>query len=162
MPPGRDEATSLLSDVIVVYVYQLRSSLRGPGMPGPYKLGYFSMTCAWPPAAAIFCAAEPLNLCACTVNFLARSPRPSTLMGAFATRTSPRSRSTSGVTHDPASKTSPSVSRFTTAYSTLNGLWNPRFGTRRCSGIWPPSKPRLNRKPERDLAPLVPRDAVLP
>jgi hypothetical protein len=37
-----------------------------------------------------------------------------------------------------------SVSRFTTSYSTRNGLWKPRFGTRRCSGIWPPSNPRLN------------------
>src|SRR5579864_4036823 len=83
-------------------------------------------------------------------------------MGAFATRTRPRSRSTSGVTADPASKTSPRVSRLTTAYSTRKGLVNPRLGTRRCSGIWPPSKPRLVRKPDRDLAPFVPRAAVLP
>src|SRR3989442_14108 len=58
--------------------------------------------------------------------------------------------------------TSLSVSRLTTSYSTRNGLWNPRLGTRRCSGIWPPSNPRLNLKPERDFAPLCPRPAVLP
>ncbi len=38
----------------------------------------------------------------------------------------------------------------------------PRLGTRRWSGIWPPSNPRLKRNPERDFAPLLPRDAVLP
>src|SRR6202011_5634005 len=55
-----------------------------------------------------------------------------------------------------------SVSRFTTSYSMRNGLWKPRFGTRRWSGIWPPSNPRLNLKPDRDFAPLWPRPAVLP
>src|SRR5262249_35797757 len=33
---------------------------------------------------------------------------------------------------------------------------------RRCSGIWPPSNPRLNLNPDRDLAPLCPRPAVFP
>src|SRR4029450_1664204 len=88
-------------------------------------------------------------------------PRASTF-----TRTSlctrPRSRSSSGVTSTPASKRSDSVSRLTTLYSSRNGLWKPRFGTRRCSGIWPPSKPRLCLKPERDFAPLWPGPAVLP
>src|SRR5262245_27951479 len=41
-------------------------------------------------------------------------------------------------------------------------LWKPRFGTRRCSGIWPPSNPRLCLNPDRDFAPLWPRPAVLP
>src|SRR6188508_2592757 len=75
---------------------------------------------------------------------------------------SPASRSSSGVTTVPSSNRSASVSRLTTAYSVRKLLWNPRFGTRRCSGIWPPSKPRLNLKPERDCAPLCPRPAVLP
>src|SRR5262249_51452449 len=75
---------------------------------------------------------------------------------------SPASRSDSGVTTPPASNFSPSVSMLTTSYSTRNGLWKPRLGTRRCSGIWPPPKPRLNLKPDRDLAPLCPRPAVLP
>jgi len=38
----------------------------------------------------------------------------------------------------------------------------PRFGSRRCSGIWPPSKPTLWKPPERDFWPLLPRPAVLP
>src|SRR3970040_1653768 len=33
---------------------------------------------------------------------------------------------------------------------------------RRCSGMWPPSKPRLNLYPERDCAPLWPRPACVP
>src|SRR3954463_13926745 len=40
-------------------------------------------------------------------------------------------------------------------------LLKPRFGRRRCSGIWPPSKP-LMRTPERAVWPLPPRPAVLP
>jgi hypothetical protein len=39
---------------------------------------------------------------------------------------------------------------------------NPRFGTRRCNGIWPPSNPRINRAPDRDHCPLWPRVDVLP
>src|SRR5205823_144494 len=74
----------------------------------------------------------------------------------------PCSRSRSGVTSMPASNRAAIVSRFTTSYSTRKGLWKPRFGTRRCSGIWPPSNPRLCLKPERDFAPLCPRPAVLP
>src|SRR4051794_19456900 len=40
-------------------------------------------------------------------------------------------------------------------------LVKPRFGRRRCSGIWPPSKP-LMRTPDRAVWPLPPRPAVLP
>ena len=40
-------------------------------------------------------------------------------------------------------------------------LRKPRFGRRRCSGIWPPSKP-LMRTPERAVWPLPPRPPVLP
>src|SRR5262249_35244840 len=115
-----------------------------------------------PPAAAIFSAAFPLNLCACTVSFLPTSPRARTLIRVAPPGTIPFSRSRSGVTTVPASNFAPSVSRLTTSYATRNGLWKPRFGTRRCSGIWPPSNPRLNLKPERDFAPLCPRPAVLP
>ena len=67
----------------------------------------YPITSATPPAAAIFSAAEPLNLCARTVNCFVRSPRPRTFTFAFARRTRPRSRSSSGVTDDPASNTSP-------------------------------------------------------
>src|SRR3954463_14983367 len=89
------------------------------------------------------------------------SPRARTLIEPERP-TRPRSRSSSGVTSVPASKRSAIASRLTTSYSTRNGLWKARFGTRRCSGIGPPSKPRLNLKPDRDFAPLWPRPAVLP
>src|SRR6185295_14132223 len=115
-----------------------------------------------PPAAAIFSAAFPLNRCARTVSALSISPRPRTFSRALAPLISRCSASSSAVTTVPASNRAPSVSRLTTSYSTRNGLWNPRLGTRRCSGIWPPSNPRLCLKPERDFAPLWPRPAVLP
>src|SRR6476660_8267556 len=40
-------------------------------------------------------------------------------------------------------------------------LLKPRFGKRRCSGIWPPSNP-LMATPVRAFWPLTPRPAVLP
>src|SRR6516225_3603236 len=89
-------------------------------------------------------------------------PRASTLTLTVPPDTSPRARRTSGVTSVPASNTRARESRLTTAYATRNGLWKPRFGTRRCRGIWPPSNPRLNLKPDRDFAPLWPRPAVFP
>src|SRR5262245_59688819 len=53
-------------------------------------------------------------------------------------------------------------SRFTIWYSVRKMLVKPRLGKRRCSGIWPPSKPRRRREPERDPCPLWPRVEVLP
>src|SRR5271154_1202654 len=41
-------------------------------------------------------------------------------------------------------------------------LVKPRLGRRRCSGIWPPSKPRIRLEPEREPWPLWPRVEVLP
>src|SRR6476646_5941988 len=41
-------------------------------------------------------------------------------------------------------------------------LVNPRLGRRRCSGICPPSKPRIMREPLRERWPLWPRVEVLP
>src|SRR5215213_3170480 len=52
-------------------------------------------------------------------------------------------------------------SRLISANSSRKMLLNPRFGSRRCSGIWPPSKP-LMRTPERAVWPLPPRPACLP
>ena len=113
------------------------------GAGGPLLRGGRSVS-ALPPAAWIFSAALPLNLSAWTVSAIAISPRPSTLTGSlWLLETRPRSRSTSGVTVAPASNAAASVSRLITTYSVRNGLWKPRFGTRRCSGIWPPSKPRF-------------------
>src|SRR5690606_16709701 len=52
--------------------------------------------------------------------------------------------------------------RFTISYTLRNGLWNPRFGTRLCSGIWPPSNHGCVLPPVRALWPLCPRPLVLP
>src|SRR5947209_11240831 len=52
-------------------------------------------------------------------------------------------------------------SRLTSANSSRKILVKPRLGSRRCSGIWPPSKP-LMRTPERAVWPLPPRPPVLP
>ena len=41
-------------------------------------------------------------------------------------------------------------------------LLKPLFGTRLCSGIWPPSKPGRTPPPERAFWPLWPLPAVLP
>src|SRR5580700_11010443 len=51
--------------------------------------------------------------------------------------------------------------RLTSLMSLAEGLTKPRFGKRRCSGIWPPSKP-LMRTPERAVWPLPPRPDCLP
>src|SRR6185369_5810556 len=78
-----------------------------PGLVArPY---YASSTSTVPPAAAIFSAALPLNLCARTVSFFETSPRASTLILPLL-RTRPRSRSSSGVTTVSASNRSAIVS----------------------------------------------------
>src|SRR5271169_4000388 len=51
--------------------------------------------------------------------------------------------------------------RLTSLRSRGEGGVKPRFGRRRCSGIWPPSKP-LMRTPERAVWPLPPRPDCLP
>src|ERR1019366_4104161 len=52
-------------------------------------------------------------------------------------------------------------SRLISANSSRKMLLKPRFGKRRCSGIWPPSKP-LMATPVRAFWPLTPRPPVLP
>src|SRR5690606_4891604 len=59
----------------------------------------------------------------------------------------------------------PSLSSWASVTSALNfseADLKPRLGRRRCSGIWPPSKPTLWKPPARDFWPLWPRPAVLP
>src|SRR5277367_3667734 len=51
--------------------------------------------------------------------------------------------------------------RLTSLYLICTGGVKPRFGRRRCRGIWPPSKP-LMRTPERAVWPLPPRPDCLP
>src|SRR6185436_14407664 len=68
-----------------------------PGlMARPYT--YAPSTSTVPPAAAIFSAALPLNLCARTVSFFETSPRARIFTGRLPPPTRPRSRSRSGVT----------------------------------------------------------------
>src|SRR5271163_2427542 len=69
---------------------------------------------------------------------------------------------TSFSTVNSVSPSSAIRSRLTTVYSVRKILVNPRLGKRRCSGIWPPSKPRIMREPERERCPLCPRAEVLP
>src|SRR5690349_1387674 len=117
------------------------------------------MTSALPPALVIFSCADLENLCACTFTFFLSSPSPRTFTSApsFA---SPALTSESSVTS--ASPSSAMRSRLRMVYSVRKILLKPRFGRRRCSGIWPPSKPRIMRDPERERWPLWPRPEVLP
>src|SRR5271157_5623803 len=117
-------------------------------------------TSTLPPAFSIFSWADLENLWARTVMALENSPWPSTFTGDFLELTTPALRSSSGVISlSPRLASRP---RFTTSYSVLKMLVKPRLGRRRCSGIWPPSKPRMMREPLRDLWPLWPRVEVLP
>ena len=73
----------------------------------------------------------------------------------------PALRSTSGVmVVSPSSGQRSPDSR--SMYSWRKILVKPRLGMRRCSGIWPPSKPRIMREPLRERWPLWPRVEVLP
>src|SRR5207244_10438881 len=66
------------------------------------------------------------------------------------------------------SRSTSSAASFCRSASVISALYfsetdlKPRLGRRRCSGIWPPSKPTLWKPPERDFSPLWPRPAVLP
>src|SRR5580698_8029581 len=93
------------------------------------------------------------------VSALESSPSPRILTGCLVLMT-PALRKTSGVmvvSPRPASR-----SRFTMLNSLRKMLVKPRLGMRRCSGIWPPSKPRIIREPLRERWPLWPRVEVLP
>ena len=76
-------------------------------------------------------------------------------------RTSPAPRSAAASTTSRRQQPSRSPT-LTSANSRRKGLVKPNFGRRRCSGIWPPSKPSKRMLPERAFWPLPPRPAVLP
>src|SRR5215470_9619988 len=120
---------------------------------------HYCKTSNLPPALVIFSWADLENLCACTVIADLSSPSPRTLTGCLVLMT-PASRKTSGVI--VVSPRFASDSRFTIEYSLRKMLLKPRFGMRRCSGIWPPSNPRNMREPLRERWPLCPRVEVLP
>src|SRR5690349_10901206 len=120
---------------------------------------HYCSTSVLPPALVIFSCADLENLCACTVIAVVNSPSPRILTRRLALA-SPAFCNTSGLivfSPSPAS-----LSRFTTLNSSRKMLVKPRFGKRRCNGIWPPSKPRSRREPLRERWPLCPRVEVLP
>src|SRR3954452_10502663 len=114
-----------------------------------------------PPAAVIFSAADDEKACACTCTSTPpRSPVPRTLTGR-PRRTAPASARLSGLIEPPWGNSAAIRSRLTTWNTTLFRFLNPdSFGSRMCSGVWPPSKrgETLPRAP----VPLVPRPALLP
>src|SRR5579863_7511655 len=112
---------------------------------------HYCKTSILPPALVIFSSAVLENLCACTVMATVSSPSPRILTGCLALIT-PALRSTSGVIGE-FSNSSPKAtrrSRLTMLNSLRKMLVKPRLGMRRCSGIWPPSKPRIRRIPVRE------------
>src|SRR5207244_421162 len=114
-----------------------------------------------PPACSIFERAEADTVTPFTLNLRCTSPMPSSLMGWSGRRTNPAPNSVSGVTSAPSASW-PRWRTFTTCAACLNGFVKPRFGMRRMSGIWPPSKPGRTLPPWRAVWPLPPRPAVLP
>src|SRR5690606_19764405 len=109
-----------------------------------------------PPAASIFARAPALTACARTVIFRPIRPSPRIFTGRPLPRSTSRwLASTSGVIVSSSRRSR--SRRFTISYTLRNGLWNPRFGTRLCSGIWPPSNHGCVLPPVRALWPLCPR-----
>src|SRR5262249_22295 len=90
-----------------------------------------------PPAASIFSRAVLEKASARTASLVVSSPPPSTLT-FMPLRTMPWATRDSGVTSPSKPSSAPTL---ITVYSVRKMLVNPRFGTRRTSGIWPPSKP---------------------
>src|SRR6266545_3497979 len=113
-----------------------------------------------PPAASIAAFAPFVTPTPVSLTAFASSPDLITF-AAFATDgTTPAALSASR-SMSPTGIRARSESR-TCAVSSFARDTNPRLGNRRCSGIWPPSKPTLWKPPERDFWPLWPRPAVLP
>src|SRR3569623_301876 len=99
--------------------------------------------------------------------FALNSPLPNSFTPSCARRIRPAftiaSTSIAALTSSlPASIAVCTLSRLISLSLSAKGvLRKPRFGRRRCSGIWPPSKP-LMRTPVRAVWPLPPRPPVLP
>src|SRR6195952_3743155 len=116
-----------------------------------------------PPAASIAFCAVAENAWALTSNLAFSSPRPRIFTRSFL-ETKPCSFKVAKSIAETlcSSANFCKASRLTLAYSTRLGFLKPTFGTRRCNGIWPPSKPILVLLPEREPAPLWPRVDVPP
>src|ERR1039457_2170241 len=134
-----------------------------PSLPKPLAYARGSVppiTPASPPAALIFSSADFENRCASTRSLRVNWPDPRTFNPSWSFLMTPCSRRWSGVNVSPSSFSS--LSRLMIAYCFLKIFVKPRLGKRRCSGIWPPSKPRFWPKPVPARCPLLPRVAVLP
>src|SRR5262249_29809271 len=121
-----------------------------------------SISSADPPACSSLDLAAAENACAWTLSFLPTSPSPRifTRGVVLGTMPAPLSMSTSTL---PSSKRSAMWPTLTGKYSVRNGFLKPRLGSRRCMGIWPPSKPmRAPWWPVRAFWPLTPLPAVWP
>src|ERR1700761_7947091 len=116
-----------------------------------------------PPAASIAFCAVAVNACALTSKVALSSPRPRILTRSLRDTNPCSFRVAKSIDLTECCSTSfCKTSRFTPTYSTRLGFLKPTLGTRRCNGIWPPSKPTLVDVPERDPAPLWPRVDVPP
>src|SRR5690606_15085738 len=87
---------------------------------------------------------------------------PEAMIFAFCARfeTTPAALSAARSTVSPSKRSSSS-----TRTSARVSDWRetkPIFGRRRCSGIWPPTKPTWRQPPGRACCPFMPRAAVLP
>src|SRR5262249_9831841 len=100
--------------------------------------GGHAMTSTVPPLASIAAFADSLKPCALTGRACSTVPLPRILTRLLCLPARPASASAARSTTLPAAKR-PRLARFTTSNSLRNGLRKPRFGRRRCSGIWPPS-----------------------
>src|SRR5882724_1520884 len=117
---------------------------------------------ALPPAFSIFCNALFEKACAVTVSFLVSSPSPRILIRCGWPRTRRTPRSAFSSTFAPTGKRSSSPT-LRAVVSVGKGLRKPRFGRRRCIGVWPPWKCSLLMLPlERAFWPFCPRPDVLP
>ena len=118
-----------------------------------------------PPAFSTAATADFDAPCTSISTLALISPRPSTRTPPGAAHDA-RLDQRLGVDRAPASSFLASIaswrrSRLISAYSTRKMLLKPRLGSRRCSGIWPPSNP-LMRTPERAVWPLPPRPRSCP
>src|SRR5262245_35792842 len=101
------------------------------------------------------------------VSLVLISPEPSSRTPSLALLKTPAFTSASAsivaaASSLPTSMAAWTLSRLTSLSLRAKGEFlKPRFGSRRWSGIWPPSNP-LMRTPERAVCPLPPRPPVLP
>src|SRR6516225_2378396 len=113
-----------------------------------------------PPAASIALRADALAASTLTLSAVLSSPPASSLTGpGRRTMRCARSQAASTTACAGAADRRPTL---TIWYSTRPGFLKPRFGTRRWSGIWPPSNHAGILPPARAFLPLWPLPAVPP